>query len=314
LGKSTICVLVVEDYEPFRQFISKTFQTQSHLRILAEVSDGAEAVQQAQDLQPDLILLDVGLPTLNGIEAARRIRKFSPMSKILFVSENRSLDVTEEALQAGGLGYVIKSDAVRDLLPAIDAVLQGKRFVSGSLSQQVLGIAGMRSSEGVPPTEGNPYLQFAASGLISEFLASIIDATAADFGNVQLFDSMNRALRIVAQRGFENEFLSYFDTVTVKERCACGTAMKNRSRIVVTDVAIDPIFSSDVRGVLLRANVFSVQSTPLIDMSGNFVGMVSTHYGRAGGPSPHMWTRVDDLAARFLAKIKDVTGTTTETQ
>ena len=306
MDKSTICIIVVEDYEPFRQFIAKTLQTQSRFRILKEVSDGAEAVRQAQQLQPDLILVDVGLPTLNGIETARQIRELSPMSKILFVSENRSPDVAEEALRAGGLGYVIKSDAARDLLAAIDAVLQGKGFVSASLSRPVRGTSDIESSEGRNPTEGNPFLQFAGNALVSEFLASVIDATAADFGNVQFFDSRSGVLRIVAQRGFDSEFLSYFDTVNVKERCACGTAMQKRSRIVVTDVAIDAIFSSDVRSVLLRANVRSIQSTPLINAAGNFVGMVSTHYACPGGPLPHMWTRVDDLAARFLATINDV--------
>jgi len=301
-----VCILVVEDYEPFRQFIAKTLQTQPHLRILKEVSDGAEAVRQAQQLQPDLILVDVGLPALNGIEAARQIRKVSPMSKILFVTENRSPDVAEEALRAGGLGYVIKSDAARDLLAAIDTVLQGKGFVSGSLSRHVGGISDIETSEDTDSTEGNPFRQYAGNALVSEFLAAVMDATAADFGNVQLFDSRSGVLRIVAQRGFENEFLSYFDTVNVKEHCCCGAAMKKRSRIVVRDVAIDAIFSSDVRGVLLRANVHSIQSTPLINAAGNFIGMVSTHYTSPGGPLPHMWTGVDNLAAKFLATINDV--------
>lgn len=75
------------------------------------MSDGLEAVQQAERLQPDIILLDIGLPTLNGIEAARRIREVSPTSKILFVSENRSPDIAEEALSTGAGGYVVKSDA-----------------------------------------------------------------------------------------------------------------------------------------------------------------------------------------------------------
>lgn len=314
MDQPTISVLVVEDYEPFRHFIAAKFQTQPHLRILREVSDGADAVWQAQQLQPDLILLDVGLPTINGIEAARRIKELSPTSKILFVSENRSLDVAEEALRAGGLGYVIKSDALKDLLPAVEAVLQGKRFVSASLPEEILGISDMGVLVDGNPTEDNPYLLFAESALVPEFLASIIDATAADFGNVQLFDSRSRVLRIAAQTGFENEFLSYFDTVSLKERCVCGRAMSARSRIVVTDVAIDPIFSSEVRGVLLRANVRSVQSTPLINSSGNFIGMVSTHYGRSGGPSADVWIRVDELAARFLAKITDVRDTTAQKQ
>jgi len=105
--------------------------------VIGEVSDGLEAVQQAEELQPDLILHDIALPILNGIEAARRIRKVSPASRILFVSENRSTDA-EEALRAGGLGYVVKSDAEKDLLPGIDAALHGKRFISASLAGHFL--------------------------------------------------------------------------------------------------------------------------------------------------------------------------------
>jgi DNA-binding NarL/FixJ family response regulator len=134
LEKSTLRVLIVDDYEPFRQFIATKLQTNPQLRIMKEACDGAEAVQQAQELQPDLILLDIGLPTLNGIEAARRIRKVSPTSKILFVSENRSWDIVEEALRTGAGGYVVKSDAAGELLLAVNAVLGGKRFVSASLA------------------------------------------------------------------------------------------------------------------------------------------------------------------------------------
>ena len=125
-------VLVVEDYEPYRQFIRSTLRKRPELQIIGEVTDGLEAVQKAQQLKPDLILLDIGLPTLNGIEAARRIRDLSPKSKILFVSANRSWDIVEEALRAGAGGYVVKSDAAGELLPAVNAVLGGKRFVSAS--------------------------------------------------------------------------------------------------------------------------------------------------------------------------------------
>ena len=104
------------------------------MQIIGEARDGLEAVQIAQQLQPDLILLDIGLPTLNGIEAARRIRDVSPKSRILFVSENRSRDIAEEALGTGAFGYVVKSAAASELLPAVEAVLQDKRFVSVSLT------------------------------------------------------------------------------------------------------------------------------------------------------------------------------------
>jgi DNA-binding NarL/FixJ family response regulator len=131
--ESSIRVLVVDDYAPFRHFVRSTLQKQPELQIVCEVSDGLEAVQRTQELQPDLILLDIGLPTLNGIEAARRIRELSPTSKILFVSEHRSWDIAEEALRSGASGYVVKSEASNELLSAVESVLRDRQFVSASL-------------------------------------------------------------------------------------------------------------------------------------------------------------------------------------
>ena len=131
-------VIVVEDHEKWRHFFSTALQKQPELQVIGEVSDGLEAVQKAQELQPDLVLLDIGLPTLNGIEAARRIREVSPASKILFISENRSIDIVREALSTGARGYILKSDAA-ELLPAVKAVLEGKRFVSTSLAAHGFG-------------------------------------------------------------------------------------------------------------------------------------------------------------------------------
>jgi DNA-binding NarL/FixJ family response regulator len=94
------------------------------------VSDGLEAVQKAEELKPDLIVLDIGLPTLNGIEVARQIRRLVPDSKILFLSQESSADVVREALSLGALGYVVKAHAGTELLAAVQAVLQGNQFVS----------------------------------------------------------------------------------------------------------------------------------------------------------------------------------------
>jgi DNA-binding NarL/FixJ family response regulator len=126
-------VLLVEDFEPFRRFIQTTLQA-AELQIIAEVSDGLEAVQKAEELQPDLILLDIGLPGLNGIEVARRIRTLSPQSRILFVSQESSADVIEEAMNSGALGYVVKTQAASDLLAAVEAVREGRTFVSNGLA------------------------------------------------------------------------------------------------------------------------------------------------------------------------------------
>ena len=133
MTRPTTRVLVVDDYEPWRRFVSTTLPKEPKLQVVSEASDGLEAVQKALELQPDLILLDIGLPTLNGIEAARRILQSAPKTKILFVSEQRSADVAEGALRTGAGGYVVKSYAATELLPAVEAVLQGKRFVSAGL-------------------------------------------------------------------------------------------------------------------------------------------------------------------------------------
>jgi DNA-binding NarL/FixJ family response regulator len=129
-------VLLTDDYEPFRRFVRSELARISQVQIIGEASDGLEAVQKATELQPDLIVLDVGLPTLNGIEVARRIRKLSPKSKILFVSQESSADVVQEAFGLGALGYVVKTHAGKDLLAAVETVLEGKLFLGSGLSDR----------------------------------------------------------------------------------------------------------------------------------------------------------------------------------
>ena len=125
---------MVDDYPRFRQSVRSTFQKRPELLVIGEVSEGLAAVRYSRELQPDLVLLDIGLPDLNGIEVARQIREVAPSSKILFVSENRSREIVTEALRSGGDGYVVKSSVASELLPAVDSVLQGKQFVSSSLA------------------------------------------------------------------------------------------------------------------------------------------------------------------------------------
>jgi len=112
------------------------------LCVISVASDGLEAVLKTEALQPDLILLDVGLPKLNGIEAARRIRNTAPESKILFLSQESDLAVARAALSVGGHGYVVKSDAENELIAAIEAVLKGKRYLSRKLAGHDFGNAG----------------------------------------------------------------------------------------------------------------------------------------------------------------------------
>jgi DNA-binding NarL/FixJ family response regulator len=130
MSPSTVRVLVVDDYEPFRRFVCSTLGERPGFEIVGEASDGLEGVVKAEELKPDLILLDIGLPMLNGMEAARQIRRCSPESKIIFVSQESSAVVLQEAFSLGASGHVVKARAASDLLAAVEAVLMGKHFPS----------------------------------------------------------------------------------------------------------------------------------------------------------------------------------------
>jgi DNA-binding NarL/FixJ family response regulator len=103
------------------------------MHVIAQLADGLEAVQKAQELKPDLILLDIGLPHLNGIETSAQIHQAVPETAILFVTQNNDAYVAEAALSNGASGYLLKTDVEKELWLAIEAVLQGKQFVSSGL-------------------------------------------------------------------------------------------------------------------------------------------------------------------------------------
>jgi len=118
-----ITILLVDDFEPWHAVIKLFVKLNSLLQIIDTAGDGAEAIEKAHQLQPNLVLLDVGLPGMSGIETATHIRRVSPGSKIIFLSENDCEMVKEMALGAGASSYVLKSDVARQLLPAIELAI-----------------------------------------------------------------------------------------------------------------------------------------------------------------------------------------------
>ena len=121
-------ILIVDDFEQWRRSMSLILAEDADLEVVGESADGLDAVEKTAELLPDLVLLDVQLPKMNGLDAARHIRRISPHTKILFMSSYQSLEVVREALKIGA-GYVVKADAARDLLPIVRAVVRNESFV-----------------------------------------------------------------------------------------------------------------------------------------------------------------------------------------
>lgn len=279
-------ILLVEDFGEFRGFICSLLEPRAEFQV-KQASDGLEAVQKAEELHPDLILLDISLPRLNGMEVARRVRKLAPTARILFLSVESDPDLVIEALSLGA-GYIHKTRASRDLLPAIDAVLRGEQFVSS----------------GLLPTLPSSLVPLNLHATFSEVIARAIEMASADMGTLQILDPRTNSLYIAAQVGFSKRFLEFFDTVQHSQcPCACGTAMARGQRVIVDNVANDPIFrGTKAREIVLKEGVRAVQSIPLTTLSGRLVGVLSTHF-RVAKPSRRQLLKVTDAFAREVAEL-----------
>jgi len=217
MARPSVRVLVVDDYEPWRRYVCLALKTELEIQVIAEVSDGLEAVQKAQELQPDLILLDIGLPTLNGIEAARRIRSLSPQSKILFISQETSAEIVQGALDTGAAGYVVKAGARSELLTALEAVLRGENYVSTRLGDRVFTRAPgagdtQEVSVGTFAIAGHPQRSDRESGHVVQFYTD--DAVMLDGLSSLIGDSLGAGESAIAvmtrshQSGLEKRLIA----------------------------------------------------------------------------------------------------------
>src|SRR5262245_12782229 len=203
MATSSVRVLVVDDYEPWRRHIRSVLKTQPEIQVIAEVPDGLEAGQRTQELRPDLILLDIGLPSLNGIEAARRILKLSHQSKILFISQETSADIVLGALATGAAGYVAKTDVRGELLTALEAVLRGEKYVSTRLADCVfpkLSVASQDAPIGTAATAWSTLRSACEHGHVVHFYtddAVLLDALSSLVGDS--LDAGESAVAIVAR-------------------------------------------------------------------------------------------------------------------
>lgn len=134
----TVTILIADDHELVREGIKTRLEKQPGWRVCAETNNGRGAVEMATRLKPDVAVLDIGMPELNGIEAARQIRKACPDIEVLILTLQESDDLIREALAAGARGFMLKTDAARWVTEAIKALLEHKTFFTGKVSSLVL--------------------------------------------------------------------------------------------------------------------------------------------------------------------------------
>lgn len=126
----SLTILVVDDNESVRRKVCERLTSHAGFEVICEAVNGLEGVRNAEELQPDIVVLDISMPVFGGIEAAARIRRVAPKARIVFLSQHKLPAIAEAALASGGHAYVVKSAASTDLIPAIQAVTRGKTFVS----------------------------------------------------------------------------------------------------------------------------------------------------------------------------------------
>jgi DNA-binding NarL/FixJ family response regulator len=179
-----IRAVIADDHEIVRQGLKNLLQSED-CEIVAEYSTGREAVEGAKELKPDVVVIDISMPDLNGIEATQQIAKQAPDTKIVVLTMHDSEELARKVLEAGARAFVLKSDAVRDLANAVKTVVKGKPFFSGKISEMLLRgyLEGSRKSEmeSIPtltPRE-REVVQLLAEGKSSKEVASILGTSPA---------------------------------------------------------------------------------------------------------------------------------------
>jgi DNA-binding NarL/FixJ family response regulator len=270
-------ILIVDDFEKFRRYLCSALGQDRRFEIVGQACDGMEAVQKAAELKPDLVLLDVGLPKLNGVQAARQIRKVAPVAKILVISQEFSFDVVKAALRSGALGYIQKLNVARELLPGIEAVLAERYFVPGTVKQKFRETGGS-------PLRHEIQIYSNVAGLVEGF---------ADFAATEL--SMGKAAIVVATPSHLAGILQALRTRNVDVERAIETG------ILLPRDALETMSKFMVDGMLDPEHFFDAMEA-LVAESTRMVPRVAA----CGEIAPQLFAAGETLQALNLEQLWDI--------
>lgn len=256
-------VLVVEDHEWWRRYICAELERTSNWQVVGTASDGPEGVQKARYLKPDVILLDVGLPGMDGLQAARQMLAHDPGSRILFVTEQQSLDIAAAAFGIGARGFVVKSDAGRDLLPAMEAVVEGERFIGAKMAGRGFEPrTDLRFAREMQRHEAGFYAD--ESSLLDGYAMFIAGALDAGNGLVMVFSPLrrNRLKQPLRARGID------LDRALTDGRCLWMDVAAVLSSFMVGDRVDEGRFWSAATAVIMEAARISRVDPPRLSACG----------------------------------------------
>ena len=178
--RSALRILVVDDHELVRRGLRSILETHPNWVVAGEATTGREAIEKADTLKPEVVILDMSMPELNGLEATRGILKVLPNARILVLTQHDSEQLARSFLQVGVQGYLVKSDAARDLVPAVESLEQGRPFFTSKVARMVLdGYLENLTSEGDPPAALTPseaqIVQLLAEGKTNKEVAGALN-------------------------------------------------------------------------------------------------------------------------------------------
>jgi DNA-binding NarL/FixJ family response regulator len=180
---STLKVLLADDHEIVRRGLRSILETQRECEVVGEAADGRQAVTLVKELNPDIVILDISMPLLNGLEATRQILKIRPQTKVLILTVHEADPLIREVLDAGARGYILKTDAGRDLVTAIESLRRNKTFFTSRVSQMILdgflkgdtGFTGSQSGGTRLTPRQREIVQLLAEGKSSKEVAVALD-------------------------------------------------------------------------------------------------------------------------------------------